>query len=88
MFFSYFTVDQVEEKNSIAPLVAGLRKEVQGLITEVSPTTGLVVKNLLQFWKIFEMMTSDIFSITLPSSTGYWTCMGILQTRSLCPKTC
>lgn len=30
---------QVEDKNSISPLVAGLRKEVQALITEVRVCT-------------------------------------------------
>ena len=33
-----FYSSQVEEKNSISILVAGLRKEVQALITEVSTT--------------------------------------------------
>ena len=36
MNFSILNFQQVEEKNSISPLVAGLRKEVQGLIMEVS----------------------------------------------------
>lgn len=31
----YLYLTKVEEKNSISPLVAGLKKDVQGLITEV-----------------------------------------------------
>ena len=30
-----FAIFQVEDKNSISPLVAGLRKDIQALITEV-----------------------------------------------------
>ena len=36
VFLDFFFSFKVEEKSSISPLVAGLRKDVQALITEVS----------------------------------------------------
>lgn len=36
MYFLTFFSFKVEEKSSISPLVAGLRKDVQALVTEVS----------------------------------------------------
>lgn len=38
---------KVEEKSSISPLVAGLRKDVQALITEVSCTKMFGLNNVI-----------------------------------------
>lgn len=56
---------KVEEKSSISPLVAGLRKDVQALITEVSCTKMFGLNNVIVYGTVLVVIQpSTILELT------------------------